>query len=395
MDEAAPLPRLSGPIPEPVVDVLVTAGAFGLSLLLLSPSVASLASSGSGRVDGPAVLLVAAGALPLLRWRRAPTLVLVLSIAASSLLAALGYAVSLSVGPAVALYLLVSGRTAARPWGRATTAVVLGGLAVFVGATFLGGHRAPVLEVLHTVLAWAVAWFAGERTRLGRERLAELHRRAERVERDAERERRLAVAEERARLARDLHDSAGHAINVIAVRAGAARLRHGQEPGRSLAALETIEAIARDTAAEIDQIVGVLRDPTAAGRTPHGLASLDSLVSQHAAGGLDVTLATTGRPRPLTPMVDQAAYRILQEALTNASRHGDGPVRVEVAYAPRSVGLTVINGVRPGTPGGEPGGHGLIGMRERATLVGGTLATERVNGSFRLRADLRDDGGPP
>jgi signal transduction histidine kinase len=393
MDDAAPLPRLGPPIPRPAVDVLLTAGAFGLSVLLLSPRAASLASSVSGRVDAPAVLLVAAGSLPLLLWRRAPTLVLVLSVAAASLLAVLGYALSFPLGPATALYLLAASRTPTRPWDRATTAVVLGGLGVFLGGTLLGGHQAPALEVFHTLLAWAVAWFAGERYRLGRERLVELHRRAERAERESERERRLAVAEERARLARDLHDSAGHAINVIAVRAGAARLR--QDPDRALAALETIEAIARDTAAEIDHLVGALRDPTGGDRSPPGLASLDTLLAQHTAAGLDVDASTTGKPRPLPPMVDQAAYRILQEALTNASRHGDGHVRVNVAWTGRTVGLRVVNGVRPGAPAMAAGGHGLVGMRERATLVGGAFEAGRVNGSFELRVDLRDDGGAP
>jgi signal transduction histidine kinase len=394
MDEPVPLPRLSRPIPEPVTDALVTAGAFALSLFLLSPGAAALATAGSGRIDVVAVVLVAASTVPLLVWRRAPVATFAVTVAATSVLAALGYAVGVPAGPTVALYLLAASRTAGRPWNPATTIVVLTGFAVFVAASLIGHHRAPVLEVFHAVLAWAVAWFAGERARLGRERLAELHRRAERAERDSERERRLAVAEERARLARDLHDSAGHSINVIAVRAGAARLRHQREPDRSLAALETIESIARQSAAEIDQIVGALRDPTGTDRTPHGLASLDTLVSQHTGSGLDVTVATTGRPRPLAPLVDQAAYRILQEALTNASRHGDGRVRVDVAFTERAIRLVVSNGVTGGTAEPPNGGHGLIGMRERAMLAGGMLETARINGSFRLQADLLYQGGP-
>jgi signal transduction histidine kinase len=95
-------------------------------------------------------------------------------------------------------------------------------------------------------------------------------------------------------------------------------------------------------------------------------------------------------------MVDQAAYRILQEALTNASRHGDGHVHVSITWAARAIELTVLNGVRPHAPDAAVmGGHGLIGMRERATLVGGTFDARRVNGSFRLHADLHTDGGAP
>ena len=140
-----------------------------------------------------------------------------------------------------------------------------------------------------------------------REQLAELRDRALRAEREAERERLLAVAEERARIARDLHDSAGHAISVIAVRAGAARLRHQQDPDRSLVALEAIEELARQTAAEIDQLVGTLRDGGSANGVvegPPSLASLETLVAHHQAAGLEVTLDTAGAPRPLaTPPI--------------------------------------------------------------------------------------------
>jgi signal transduction histidine kinase len=213
--------------------------------------------------------------------------------------------------------------------------------------------------------------------------------RAERAEREAEGERRLALAEERARIARDLHDAAGHAINVITVRAGAARMR--QDPERSLAALEVIEEVARQTAAEIDAIVGTLRDrssPNPAADAPLGLASLDTLIASRAAAGLDVTVTSQGLPPPLESATDQAAYRILQEALTNAARHGTGVAQVELAFGKAALELTISNPApAEGTPRSN-GGHGLIGMGERATLLGGTFGAERVNGAFRVRARL-------
>jgi len=138
----------------------------------------------------------------------------------------------------------------------------------------------------------ALAWFAGERTRLRRQEIEEIEQRAIQAERDAIQDRRLALAEERTRIARDLHDSAAHAINVIAVQAGAARLWHEQDPARSRAALETIEAVARRTVAEIDQIVHSLREdtpPTDKLEPPAGLAALDSLLAQHDAAGLTIT----------------------------------------------------------------------------------------------------------
>ena len=247
----------------------------------------------------------------------------------------------------------------------------------------------PGSELFHTGLAWAAAWFAGERTRLRREQIAELKERALRAERDGEQEGRLAAAEERARIARDLHDAAGHAINVIAVRAGTARLR--RDPERSQAALEAIEELARKTVAEIDQIVGTLRERSpgnGAVHAPPGLASLDTVIARHAAAGLDVSVASEGEPRRLESSVDQAAYRILQEALTNAARHGAGAARVELAYGETAVELTISNAAPAQTAPRANGGHGLIGMRERATLLGGTLEVERANGSFRICAHL-------
>src|SRR5262249_23670940 len=162
------------------------------------------------------------------------------------------------------------------------------------------------------------------------------------AEREAERERLLAAAQERARIARDLHDSAGHAISVIAVRAGAARMRHQEDPDRSLRALEAIEELARKTVEEIEQIVGTLREggpPNAFAEAPPGLASLGTLLAEHEASGLEIRFDVSGARRPLGSAVDQAAYRILQEALTNAARHGAGSARVELAFGDATVEL--------------------------------------------------------
>src|SRR6266542_2944377 len=273
-------------------------------------------------------------------------------------------------------------------WRRAPRAVVALFLAI-LGATAYGQGGFPGGELFHTSVDFAVAWFAGERTRLRRQRIAALRERALVAEREGERERRLAVAEERARIARDLHDAAGHAINVIAVRAGSARMR--KNPERSQAALEAIEELARKTAGEIDQIVGTLRDHGSAGGAvdaPAGLASLDTLVARHAAAGLDVSVAREGEPRLLERAVDQAAYRILQEALTTAARHGTGGARVALAFGKEALELTVNNAAPGEDAPRSNGGHGLIGMRERATLLGGSLEAGRDNGWFCVRARL-------
>src|SRR5262245_51923866 len=294
-----------------LLDVAVAAATLAGSLALLShggidalrPGPELEASHlGSGELDPIGVLVTACSTVPLIAWRRSPLGVFAVTAAAGVLLAALGYPADLLVGPTVALYLLAASRDQETPWTRRTSVIVVGLLVAYLAAAAAAQQRFPASELLHTGLAWAAAWFAGERTRLRREHLAELRDRAQRTELAAERERLLAAATERARIARDLHDSAGHAISVIAVRAGAARLRHRQDPERSLVALEAIEELARQTAAEIDQLVGTLREGGAADgavEAPHGLASLDTLIARHQAAGLTVTSDVAGVPRPL------------------------------------------------------------------------------------------------
>jgi signal transduction histidine kinase len=362
----------------------------GIDALRTGPG-ADASSSGSGNLDVIGVALAACSTVPLIAWRRFPLGVFVVTAASSVLLAGLRYPLDLTLGAAAALYLLAASRGRETPWTRRHTAIVAGMFLAYLGATAATQGTFPGIELLHTGLAWAVAWFAGERTRLRREQIAELRQRALRNEREAERERLLAAAEERARIARDLHDSAGHAISVIAVRAGAARLWHQQDPGRSLLALEAIEELARQTVDEIDQIVGTLREGGSASEdveAPAGLASLDTLIAHHAAAGLAVTVDESGGRRSLDGAADRAAYRILQEALTNASRYGAGGARIELGFDDEAVELTVTNPVRTDGPSRSSGGHGLVGMRERATLLGGSLHTERADGAFRVRARI-------
>jgi signal transduction histidine kinase len=393
-----------------LVDVVVAAGVFVGAVVLLAHGGAP--GGGARDLDAAGVGLAAATAVPLLWWRRAPLAVFALTAAACTALAALDYSIGLTLGPTAALYLLAT-RRETRGWWRA--AVVVGTFVAYTAAFAAARGSFPAAAVLHTGIAWAGAWFAGERTRLRREQVADLRDRATRAQHDAERERALAVAEERARIARDLHDSAAHAISVIAVRAGAARLRHAREPERTLAALQAVEDLARQTVDQLDQLVGTLRDPDrpdGAVPPPAGLASLDTLVAHHHAAGLPVTVEVDGTPRPLGGAADQAAYRILQEALTNAARHGAGAARVALTYTDAAVDLTVTNptnGADPlarlgaaewtGTPGHGTGraggGHGLIGMRERATLAGGTIHTGQSGEVFEVRARIPFPGQRP
>jgi signal transduction histidine kinase len=346
-----------------------------------------------GGVDGTepdlrlaSVPLAALAAGPLAARRLAPLPVFALVTAATATLYGLHYGLGPPLGFAIALYTVAERRDETRP--RLRRVVLAASIVVLLGPHLARDGFAP--ELVLGAVVWAAAWFAGDRARLRRERLAELEERARRAEREAERDRRLAAAEERTRIARDLHDSAGHAINVILVQAGAARLLQDRDPERSRQALETVEEVARQTLGEIDQLVRALREngsPQGV-EPPPGLAALDTLAERYRATGLRLTVTVDGSRRPLAPGVDQAAYRILQEALTNAARHGAGSAEVEIDFAPSMLDVAISNPLPPGSAARDGGGHGLVGMRERAHLLGGTLEAAASDGVFRVRVRL-------
>jgi signal transduction histidine kinase len=362
----------------------------GIALLAFAVTVAILLAqerdSGTQDPDGMAIVLAALSTLPLVARRRFPIGVLVLVALASSLMHGLGYPSGPPVGPALAVFFVASSGARVRGSARLTIGLIVALLGVHLTAAGIAAGRFPGPELLFGTVLFAAVWFGGDRARLRRARVRELEERAQRAERDAERERQLAVAEERTRISRDLHDSAGHAINVILVHAGAARLLAEKDPARSRDALRTIESVARETLGEIDQLVHALReDESASVEPPVGLTGLSPLVQRHRDAGLDIELDVSGDYR-LAQSVNGAAYRIVQESLTNALRHGAGPARVKAVYGTEALVLEVTN---PTTADGASAeGHGLIGMHERAALVGGTLEARRANGAFTVRARL-------
>jgi signal transduction histidine kinase len=206
---------------------------------------------------------------------------------------------------------------------------------------------------------------------------------------DTERARR-ALLEERGRIARELHDVVAHHMSVIAIQAEAAPYRPSEEAAASFA---TIRATATEGLRELRRVVGVLRadgadeDP---GPQPT-LDRLDALVANVEAAGLTVTVEVTGTPRPLPPGLELSAYRILQEALSNATRHAPGsPTRVELDYRPAALGVQVVNGPARSQPVPSAGpGHGVLGMRERAAMLGGELtAGPAPDGGYAVVAVL-------
>lgn len=371
-----------------VLDVVLAGIVLAVSLGAMSHGGWDRNGDGGGgarELDGLGVGLALLMAAPLVARRLRPIPVFSVVTVATGALYGLDYAFP-PVAFALSLYTVARWPDETRRGVR--TAVLAASVPVLVGPALVRDGPGP--EVVWGAVVWAVAWFAGDRVRQRHERVAAAAERARQAEREAERERRLASAEERTRIARDLHDSAGHAVNVILVQAGAARLLLEQDPDRSRAAIETIEDVARETLVEIDQLVRALREPASSDgvEPPAGLAALDTLLDRSRASGLDVRVTVDGAWRALPAGVDRAAYRILREALTNAARHGTGRAEVELGFGASALEVLVTNPVAVGDAGPSGGGHGIVGMRERALLLGGTLEAGAANGVFRVRATL-------
>ena len=237
-------------------------------------------------------------------------------------------------------------------------------------------------------VVWALAVALRERS----ERAGELQDRADRLEREQEEQARAAVAEERARIARELHDVVAHSVSVIAVQTGSIRHRLRSERPAEAAELSGVEQTARQALAEMRRMLGLLRaDDEGLSLAPQpGMDEVQRLVDQVRETGLDVELQIEGDRRPLAPGVDLAAYRILQEALTNVVKHaGPSHARVAVRFGERAVELEVADDGRGPSGGHNGGGHGLVGMRERVALYGGSLeARPGADGGFVVRASL-------
>ena len=224
----------------------------------------------------------------------------------------------------------------------------------------------------------------------------EVEQRADEAERTRDEAAQRRAMEERLRIARELHDSLTHSISVIQVQAGVAEhlaRKRGEDVPPALLAIREAGA---DAGRELRETLGVLRSEEDADGS--GLSQLDGLVARARAAGLPVTVTVTGAQRPLPPEADQAAYRIVQEALTNVSRHaGAASASVHLHYRPGTLSIQVDddgkgrvtstgtgNGARPSGPG-----LGLVGMRERVSALGGQLqAGPRDAGGFRVRAEL-------
>jgi signal transduction histidine kinase len=253
--------------------------------------------------------------------------------------------------------------------------------------------------VVAVYAVFAAAWALGDNLRTRRAYLAELEARADRLEREQQETARRAVAEEQARIARELHDVISHNVSVMVVQAAAGGDVFATRPDRAREALGSIESTGREALVELRRLLGVVRPAVGddgAGLEPQpGLARLPELVEQVTAAGLRVELTVGGEPRGLPAGVDLSAYRIVQEALTNTLKHARASnAQVTIAYGDASLELEVLD---DGSSAGIAGsGRGIIGMRERAALLGGELtAGPRPSGGFGVRATMPLGGEAP
>ena len=279
---------------------------------------------------------------------------------------------------------------------RAWVGLALAVVPFWIGFALTGGAVSDYVAV--TVL-YGGSWAVGQTLRERGHRSAELHERAERAERDREIEAARAVAEERARIARELHDVVSHSISVIAVQTQAVRRRLGPDHAREVDDLRAVESTARQAMVEMRRLFGVLR---AEGERPSlapqpGLDQLDRLIGETRAAGFPVSVDVEGTPVPLPPGLGLTAYRIVQEALTNVRKHAPGGrVAVCLRYGERELDLAVDDSGGGDAQRPDGGGYGLVGMRERVNLYGGTLeAGPQPGGGFSVRARLPFREGQP
>ena len=242
---------------------------------------------------------------------------------------------------------------------------------------------------------WIVPWLAGRTIRNQTMLARELAEKAESAQHARQADERRAIALERSRIARELHDVLAHNLSVMVVQASAARRVLDKDPVKAVEAAALIERTGREALAEIRHLFGPIRRGEGEALSgPQSIARVEELARRARAAGLKVELRTNGNPVELPAGIDLAAYRIVQEALTNAIKHaGSARARVTVSYEPNEVVLSIEDdgeGPRDGEALGETGGgHGLVGMRERAALYGGIVdAGRRRGGGFAVHARL-------
>jgi signal transduction histidine kinase len=341
---------------------------------------------------GILLVCVASAGIGLRRWR--PLTALAFTLAAEASLVFFGFIVDPMIAAAVVLYMVALVKPARTAVGALiAVGVTLGVLVVITPGAVPGGTPgasgvdANLGRAAGTAIVLLAAWAAGRAVRAGRVYAQGLREQAERRAEAKVDQARRAVAEERLRIARELHDVVAHSMSVVAVQAGVGRYVIDSNPAEAARALDAIETTSRAALREMRQLLGMLRDGTPGEMlSAPGLADIADLAER---AGLRVDVAVRGMPRDLPAGVDLAAFRIVQEALTNVVKHaGTGHGRVVVTYSDEAVAIEVTDDGAGAAIGGDEG-HGLIGMRERVALYGGEFSAGPLPGrGYRVSASL-------
>lgn len=335
------------------------------------------------------VLLLITPCLLVLR-RRFPRTIFMCVLAATTTLTAVDLPLWVA-GVSVYVMLYTLGAYTALGWVITGAVLTLG---LITAAIVMATGPVTVGDILSNVTTVVITAILGRVRRLGILRAAQLEQALRLLGAAQASLAAEAVEVERGRIARELHDIVSHGLSVIAVRAGVGRALFKVDPSETEQAVTVIEKVARESLAEMRHMLGALRsgdeDGTTQPQPQPGLNRLDELIETVRSSGLPVEVVRNGQPQTLPPGHELAAYRIVQEALTNVLKHA-GTVRsiVTLSYLPDRLVIDVFNDAPPG-PSVRPGrgGHGLIGMRERVRLYGGTLHASQVRDGFRVTAEL-------
>ena len=341
---------------------------------------------------GIALVCVASAGVALRRWR--PLTALAVALAAQAVTVFLGFTVDPMLAVAAVLYMIGLVKPARTAVGALGAVLLTLSVLALLTPAYVSGSGPGVTRVeanfghaAGTAIVLLAAWAAGRAVRAGRAYADGLREQAERRAEAKVDQARQAVAEERLRIARELHDVVAHSMSVVAVQAGVGRYVIDSNPAEAARALDAIETTSRATLREMRQLLGMLRDATPGELlSAPGLADIADLAER---AGLRVDVAVRGMPRELPAGMDLAAFRIVQEALTNVVKHaGTGHGRVVVTYSDEAVAIEVTDD-GAGAAGGGDEGHGLIGMRERVALYGGEFSAGPLPGrGYRVSASL-------
>jgi signal transduction histidine kinase len=393
---------------KPLIERIRSVNPHAVDALLALAFTAAALWTAAERVsaDGPfrgddflGVALLLLQTLPVAARRVAPLGALTVSVAAISLHIGIGYE-GVPAGTFAALVIVYS---AASLTGlrEAILAALITTAGIIIYFTTDRGDPGPT-QAVTTFATYAASWGLGVYARSRRAYTSIVEERASLLEREREVRAREAVAGERARIARELHDMVGHALNLMVIQSGGAQRVFESRPELVRESLASIEATGRQALTEMERMLGMLRGTEASDESlspQPGLSDVDTLAARVSEAGLPVDVTIEGAPVALPASIDLSAYRIIQEALTNALKHA-GPARagVHIRYLSDSLELEIVDdghgASRDGVGDDRGGGRGLVGMNERVGLFGGELsAAPRLEGGFRVHARLPLGGG--